>query len=137
MNSRQAKIMEDFKEAKAPEYEESVDKVISKMYTQPHPKNEMLICGLSSKGGVTKAFETEEELARHILQKYGEGWRDEICTIDVDGQVTKRRRVQDENFIADLKNYDYVGRKIIDRKIYSANADGNCCYHAYCSMIRD
>ena len=48
--------------------------------------------------------------------------------------------MQDENFIADLRNYDYVGRKIIDDQecaIYSANADGSCCYHAYCSMIRE
>jgi len=66
------------RKAKAFEYEESVDEVISRMYTQPHPKNDEFICGLSSKGGVTKAFETEEELARHILQKYGESWRDEI-----------------------------------------------------------
>ena len=47
--------------------------------------------------------------------------------------------MQDDNFIADLKNYDYVGRKIIDGQecaIYSANADGSCCYHAYCAMIR-
>ena len=83
-------------------------------------------------------FTNKEDLPRYIFDTYGEGWYDEVWLIDIDGQPTQRTRVQTGNFIADLKNYDYLGRQIIDSqecRIFYANADGSCCYHAYCAMI--
>jgi len=43
------------------------------MYTRQHPRNNMLICGVGAKGGVTKAFETEEGLAQHIFKSMVRG----------------------------------------------------------------
>ena len=58
---------------------------------------------------------------------------DEIRLVDVEGEPTKRRRVATYHMVADLKNYNYVGRLITKAQevdTYSANADGSCCYLA-------
>ena len=38
--------------------------------------------------------------------------------IDIDGQPTQRSRVQTGNFIAYLKNYDYLGRHIKNAEFF-------------------
>jgi len=116
----------------------AIAEIKKRLYIRNHPKNPNNICGVTSNGGVTKSFGNKDELAQYILDNYGEGWCDEVRIIDVDGEPIQRSKVPTGNFIADLKNYDYLGHRIIDGqecRIFSANADGSCCYHAYCAMI--
>ena len=84
------------------------------MYIRTHPKNPNNSCAVTSNGGVSKSFTKKEDLARYIFDTYREGWYDDVQLIDIDGQPTKRTRVQTGNYITDFKNYDYLGRRIID-----------------------
>jgi len=127
----------EYKARIKPQVNAAIEEIQSKVYIRNHTKNPNNICAVTSNGGVSKLFTNKEDLARYIFDTYGEGWYDEVRLIDIDGQPTQRTRVQTGNF-TDLKNYDYLGRRIIDSQecqIFSANADGSCCYHAYCAMI--
>ena len=137
IEDKKEKLTAEYKARIKPHVNAAIEEIQSRVYIRTHPKNLNSICAVTSNSGASKSFTKKEDLARYIFDTYGEGWYDEVRLIDIDGQPTQRTRVQTGNYIADLKNYNYLGCRIIDGqkcRIYSANAEGSCCYHAYCAM---
>jgi len=107
-----------------------------------HRKRDLL-CGIRSNGGITKAFNTLEELCLHVNSVYGDEWR-RYVRVRIEGikdqvlaQLHAPRRI--DVFAPDLQGkLDELGRVTYNGStfiIFNTPSDGSCMYHSIAAML--
>ena len=113
---------------------DEIKEVMKKLYTRAHPKVPGSFCGVLSNGGMTVSFSRKDELAKHVLEKFGDDWKVHVRMIKEDGErIPTNRGVEDLNKWSRTGMFTVGG---ISFNAYSAAMDGSCCYHSYCRMIK-
>ena len=115
--------------------------ILKRLYTRKSARNARLVCAVTRTGGCTKSFPSRVELARYLIDEYGEHWYRNVKLINNEGEPQGFQRTMRPSVAPDLVgSYNIIGRIVYNCQAYAAldaPHDGSCFYHSFSSMIRE